>query len=915
MIRNNEHRLFRKIQAPEFHGGSRLADDYNFRFNNIRLRDFDGSHLTLSEFLKLYPQARLFVAGKEHFATENRQQAMARIATGNYDAVIVSHRSFELLPVSDEYFNRFVQKQVAELDDEIGQVKESKDDNRRIVKELEKAKKRLTVRLKKRAARETKDRVLTFEELGIDACFVDEADLYKNLAYTTKMNRIAGLPNSDSNRAFDMFLKARYLQERSDGRGVVFATGTPISNTLAEMYTMLRYLGPDMLSERGVNHFDPWAANFAEAVTSLELAPDGSGYRMHTRFAKFINLPELLTMFRTVADVQTADMLNLPRPTLENGRPAIVAAPASPELKAFIRTLTERAERLKKERVDPAVDNMLKITGEGRKAALDMRLVQPGSEPQQETKVDFAVSRIFNIWNDTRNERSTQLVFSDLSTPNPERFNVYEDVRTKLVTAGIPPREIAFIHDAETDTAKKNLFDGVNAGRVRILLGSTEKMGAGTNVQRRLVALHHLDAPWRPRDIEQREGRILRQGNTNKEVQIYRYVTEGSFDAYMWQCLETKARFIHQVMRGETSVRAAEDLDSGALTYAEIKAIASGNPAVVEKIRIDTEIRKLDQLRAVHANQQRHIRWEIRGLPRHITETKQRLADIEGDIGLRDGTDAAEFSMAVGNHVFSGKGAREEAAKALTFAVMTWRDYQTIQPRGKFRGFEILSKGKSGGFGLLQEDDRVPELFVRGRATYSANVNPANPVGTVQSIEYTLRSLDKLAAEQQGRVARAEKELVDYQAQADRPFEHEDRLKLLLVRQSELNSQLDLDKGDQQAADSAPEINEDLERDKVAAAAVPSPNDVAKMAEAYMRAAGTAIREMPILQRTPPETGSVTGRAVAKDEAHVAVATAANRFIVVEATTLSRDIQIGERLSLLFSKGRASLDNDRGLER
>ena len=593
-----------------------------------------------AEFLKLYPQARLFIAGKEHFATENRQQAMARIATGNYDAVIVSHRSFEFLPVSDEYFNRFVQKQVAELDAEIGQAKESKDDNRRIVKELEKAKKRLTVRLKKRADRESKDRTLTFEELGVDQLFVDEADLYKNLAYTTKMNRIAGLPNSDSNRAFDMFLKARYLQEREDGRGVVFATGTPISNTLAEMYTMQRYLAPEMLSERGVNHFDPWAANFAEAVTSLELAPDGSGYRMHTRFAKFINLPELLTMFRTVADVQTADMLNLPRPELENGRPSVVAAPASPELKAFIRTLTERAEKLKKERVDPSVDNMLKITGEGRKAALDMRLVRPDLEQPEDTKIDRAVSRILKIWNDTRNERSTQLVFSDLSTPDPERFNVYSDIRSKLVAAGIPPREIAFIHDAETDTAKKVLFDGVNAGRVRILLGSTEKMGAGTNVQRRLVALHHLDAPWRPRDIEQREGRILRQGNTNKEVQIYRYVTEGSFDAYMWQTLETKARFIHQVMRGETSVRAAEDLDSGALTYAEIKAIASGNPAVVEKIKIDTEIRKLDQLRAVHANQQRHIRWEIRDLPRHIAETKQRLAEIEGDIELRNSSDS-----------------------------------------------------------------------------------------------------------------------------------------------------------------------------------------------------------------------------------------------------------------------------------
>ena len=963
----------------------RLADDYNFRFNNIRLRDFDGSHLTLpgmvrtslrdgdlaphqkdavwrvlqggspllahvvgagktwtmtaaamelrrldlakkpmfvvpnhlvdqwgAEFLKLYPQARLFIAGKEHFATANRQQAMARIATGNYDAVIVSHRSFEFLPVSDDYFNRFVQKQVAELDAEIGLARESKDDNRRIVKELEKAKKRLAVRLKKRADRESKDRTLTFEELGIDQLFVDEADLYKNLAYTTKMNRIAGLPNSDSNRAFDMFLKIRYLQERNDGRGVVFATGTPISNTLAEMYTMLRYLAPEMLSERSVNHFDPWAANFAEAVTSLELAPDGSGYRMHTRFAKFINLPELLTMFRTVADVQTADMLNLPRPALENGRPAIEAAAASPELKAFIRTLTERAERLKKERVDPTVDNMLKITGEGRKAALDMRLVQPGIETQQETKIDRAVSRILKIWKDTQNERSTQLVFSDLSTPDPERFNVYEDIRLKLVAAGVPMREIAFIHDAETDTAKKVLFDGVNAGRIRVLLGSTEKMGAGTNVQRRLVALHHLDAPWRPRDIEQREGRILRQGNTNKEVQIFRYVTEGSFDAYMWQTLETKARFIQQVMRGETSVRAAEDLDSGALTYAEIKAIASGNPAVVEKIKVDTEIRKLDQLRAVHVNQQRHIRWEIRDLPRHIVETKQHLAEIEADISLRNASDSPDFSMTVGNRVFSGKGAREEAAKALTFTVLSWRDDQTLQSRGHFRGFEILSRGKGSGFGLVQDDERVPELLIRGRATYSANLNPSNPVGTVQSIEHTLRSLDKLATEQQDRLTRAEKELVDYQAQADRPFEYEDRLKKLLERQSELNSLLDLDKGDQQGADSAPEINDDLERSKAALAAPPIRGDVAKMAEEYMRASGTAIREMPIVQRTPPEAGSVTGRAVAKDESHIAIATAANRFIIVEVMALGREVQIGERLSLLFCQGRASIENGHG---
>jgi len=963
----------------------RLAKEYNFRFNNIRLRDFDGSHLTLpgmvrtslrdgdlsphqknavwrilqggspllahvvgagktwtmtaaamelrrlelakkpmfvvpnhlvdqwgAEFLKLYPQARLFVAGKDHFESGNRQQAMARIATGNYDAVIVAHRSFEFLPVSDAYFNRFIEKQLAELDVEIGLAQESKDDNRRIVKELEKAKKRLTVRLKKRADQDSKDRTMTFEELGVDQLFVDEADLYKNLGYVTKMNRIAGLPNSDSNRAFDMFLKIRYIQEQSDGRGVVFATGTPISNTLAEMYTALRYLGPEMHSERNVDHFDSWAANFAEAVTSLELAPDGSGYRMHTRFAKFINLPELLSMFHSVADVQAADMLNLPRPALENGKPTTVAASASPELKAFIRTLTERAERLRRERVDPTVDNMLKITGEGRKAALDMRLVDPSAKPAQETKVDLAVARILKIWTQTQNERSTQLVFSDLSTPHPERFNVYDDVRSKLVGWGVPAGEIAFIHDADTDAAKKVLFDAVNAGRIRVLLGSTEKMGAGTNVQRRLVALHHLDAPWRPRDIEQREGRILRQGNTSKEVQIYRYVTEGSFDAYMWQTLETKARFIQQVMRGETSVRSAEDLESGALTYAEIKAIASGNPAVVEKIKVDAEIRKLDQLRAVHANLQRHIRWQIRDLPRQIAEEKQRLVNIEADIATRNAAGSCEFSMTVGNRVYSGKGAREAAANALTRAVLCWRDDQTMQPRGAFAGFEILSKGRSAGFSSDQDDERIPHLFVRGQATYSANLNATNPVGTVQSIEHALRNLDKLAAEQQSRLVRIEKELVDYHSQAERSFEHEERLKELLARQTELNSLLDLDKGDQQGADSIPD-KDDPEIVQAVAAAMPRCDEIAKMAQAYMRSSGTAIQEMPITERLPPQTGSVTGRAVAKDESHLAVATAANTFVVVEATSLGRVVQVGERLSLRFREGRASIDN--GLNR
>jgi len=856
---------------------ARLAREYNDRFNNLRLRSFDGSHLSLpgmnreylrdgdlsrhqkdavwrivqsgstllahvvgagktwtmaaaamemrrlglakkpmfvvpnhlveqwgAEFLKVYPQARLFVAGRDHFATGNRQRAMARIASGNYDAVIVSHRSFEMLPVSDKLFKRFVEEQVEELEAAILEAKAGKDDNGRLVKELEKAKKRFVAKLKARADREGKDNALTFEELGVDQVFVDEADLYKNLFYTTKMNRIAGLPNSESNRALDMYMKTRYVREINSGRGVVFATGTPISNTMAEMYTMQRYLAPDLLKDRGVAHFDAWASNFAEAVTALELAPDGSGYRMHTRFAKFINLPELLSMFRTFADVQTADMLNLPRPGIAGGRPQITASPASEPLKAFIKTLTDRAERLRTTRVDPSVDNMLKITGDGRKAALDMRLVDPFGQPEEDTKLMLAVQRINNVWEESRDARSTQLVFCDLSTPDPARFNVYDELRSRLLERGIPQAEIAFIHDAESDAEKKLLFEGVNAGRVRILIGSTEKMGAGTNVQKRLAALHHLDAPWRPRDIEQREGRILRQGNLNGEVRIFRYVTEGSFDAYMWQTLETKARFIQQVMNGNTSVRSAEDLDGGALTYAEIKAIASGNPAVMEKVKVDTEIRKLDQLRAAHRNQQHSIRLQLHSLPSEIRERQERIGRLSADIATRDGHADEEFSMRVGNRVFSGKGAREEGAALLAQAVLSWRDDQSLQTRGSFRGFEILSRGRGAATLLIDSDDeRLPELFIRGGGIYKAQLNAENPLGTMQSIEYALRALDRAQAEERERAARAEKMLGDLEEQAGKSFDHEGRLKELLVRQAELNAALDLDKGERQVAPAA----------------------------------------------------------------------------------------------------------------
>ena len=741
-------------------------------------------------FLSLYPQAHVFVAGKDAFAAGNRQKAMSRIATGQCDAVIVSHKSFELLPVSDETFRRFVDKQIDRLEDAMYQAKAEKGDNRRIVKELEKAKKRLVAKLKERADREHKDDAVTWEQLGIDRVFVDEADLFKNLGFVSKMNRIAGLPNTESNRALDMYMKTRYLAER--GGGTVFATGTPVSNTMAEMYTLQRYLAPELL-DAAVEHFDAWAANFGEAVTSLELAPDGSGYRMHTRFAKFINLPELLSMFRSFADVQTADMLHLPRPEIDAGRPHIAAAPASPALKEFVGTLVERAQKLRGGGVDPRTDNMLKITGDGRKAALDMRLVNPLAAVHGDTKLTRAVDAIYRTWSDTADTRSTQLVFCDLSTPSPDRFNVYDEVRGRLMQKGVPAKEIAYIHDADTDAQKKTLFDAVNAGRIRILLGSTEKMGAGTNVQKRLIALHHLDAPWRPRDIEQREGRILRQGNGNAIVHIHRYVTEGSFDAYMWQTLETKARFIQQVMNGSVTVRQAEDLEGGALTYAEIKAIASGNPAVMEKVKVDTEVRKLDQLRASHVNQQHTIRWQLKSLPEHIKRGQDHLAALTSDIRMRDAHAEAEFSVKVGNQVFSGKGAREDGANALVTAILSWKNDQRLQVRGHYKGFEILSKGS-----VFKEGE--PEVFIRGRATYSANLNTVNPAGTLQSIDAVLRSLDRKAEEEEREIGRNEKALCDFKAQLGRPFEHEARLRDLLSQQAQLNAALDLDKSEAQAA-------------------------------------------------------------------------------------------------------------------
>ena len=744
-------------------------------------------------FLALYPQANIFVAGKDFFSSGNREKAMARIASGTYDAVIISHKSFESLPVSDETFSRFVKKEMDSLEEAIMEAKEEKGDaSRSIVKQLEKAKKRLEAKIKDRAGRERKDDGVTFEQLGIDRIFVDEADLYKNLGFTTKMQRIAGLPNTESNRALDMYLKTRYIAER--GGGIIFATGTPISNTMAEMYTLHRYLAPELLEKAGVAHFDAWAAAFGEPITALELAPDGSGYRMHTRFAKFVNLPELLSLFRTFADIQTADMLNLPRPAIAGGKPEVVVAPASQALKAYVSTLVERAQRIRSGSVDPRVDNMLTITTDGRKAALDMRLVRPDTEVGSDTKVVEAITNMYRIWEESKDHRLTQVAFCDISTPAPDRFNVYHEIRARLLERGIPEKEIAFIHDAATDAQKKTLFDSVNAGRIRILLGSTEKMGAGTNVQKKLWVLHHLDAPWRPRDIEQRDGRILRQGNENEEVIIYRYVTESSFDAYMWQTLETKQRFIQQVMSGQVTVREAEDLESGALSFAEIKAIASGNPLVMEKVRIDTEVRKLDMLRAAHLNQQYEIGWHVRELPGRIEKSRECLEALLEDRTTRDTNAGEEFTMTIDGQVYADKNGREEAGAAIIQAILSslWEagTEQTVKALGLYKGFTILSS--------LSGTDETPHLYLRGKQTYEANLNTENALGTIASIENALHRLDRFAIEERSELERREKALVEYMEQQNRPFEHEEALRALLKQQQEINRHLDLDKNEPQ---------------------------------------------------------------------------------------------------------------------
>lgn len=743
-----------------------------------------------AEFVRLYPTAKVLMATKKDFEKENRKRLFARIATGDWDGVIVAHSSFGKVPISDDFVKRNMEEQIDQLEEAIRNMDNSTHAGRRMVKRLETMKKKIEADYAELLNKEKKDDTISFEELGVDFLVVDEADLFKNLYVYTKMGNVAGISQTHSKRAFDMFMKTRYIMEQNNGRGVVFATGTPVSNSMVEIYTMQRYLQYDTLKKLGLDVFDNWASVYGEIVSAMEIAPDGSGYKVRTRFAKFHNLPELLTIFGEIADIKTADMLNLPRPALKGGKPIIVKCEATEELKQFVKKLVERAEAIHNGTVKPSEDNMLLITNEGRKAALDMRLVDKAIEDNELFKVNAVAENIFKVWEDTKEQKLTQLVFCDLSTPKKGVFNFYDDLKKKLIERGIPEEEIAYIHDADTDEQKARLFKKVRKGIVRILIGSTEKMGAGTNVQDKLVALHTVCPPWRPRDIEQQEGRILRQGNQNKEVSIYRYVTEGSFDAYSWQVLETKARFIGQIMNGSKSIRNAEDIDEAALSYAEVKAIASGNPLVLEKMTVDNEIQKLQVLRSAYIKSRYRLQDLMISLPKQIDDAKDKIRKYKADLEIRE-TAGEEFRIILDGVCYTE---RKEAANALAtlFEDFTAEAKQTLKPGesttedvGNYAGFELQFYYKKN-------------VFIGDEACAILKANSTFYVEAAETPHIFLNRLDKALSSIESKIKKkeefvleAQEELKKAEAELNKPFEYEAKLQTLLVRQSELNAILD----------------------------------------------------------------------------------------------------------------------------
>lgn len=744
------------------------------------------NHLTAdfgSEFRRLYPQANVLVTRKEDFEKQNRRRFLAKIAMGEWDGVVIGHSQFSMLPVSNELQVEFIQKQLDELENGLNALRREKNEDRYSIKQMERSKKALQSRLEKLIAGQQKDELLKFEQLGIDKLYVDEADEFKNLAFASKLE---GMGSVDSQKAMDLYLKCQYMDQKTNGKGVVFATGTPIANSIAEMFTMQRYLQGELLEKKGLTLFDSWASTFAESVSEMELKPEGTGYRMKTRLARFYNVPELMNMFSECADIVTADMVNLPRPEADYEN--VVIKPSVWQ-KQMVEDLANRAEAVRARKVEPTEDNMLRITNDGRALALDQRLINPSLPYEPEGKIAVCAANIAKIWEQTKPEKGTQIVFCDLATPGggKESFSAYDELKRVLVEKEIPEDEIAFIHSANTDAKKQQLYEKVRAGTIRILIGSTAKMGAGTNVQKRLAALHHLDVPWRPRDIEQREGRIIRQGNQNSQVKIFRYVTEGTFDSYSWQIIEKKQRFISQVVTNRSSARSCEDLEGAALSYAEVKALAAGNPEIKERMDLEISVTKLRALKREYQTERYRLEDALqRSLPAQESAEQERLEKMQRDVECLSQDQGAEFAMVIQGKMLKS---RADAAKALTEALKqcTPGEYKTM---GIFQGFTLSAKADPWNAGMYQ-------LKAEANCTYYF-ASGDSVAGIVTRLENQVRRIPELIENSKNELIRIKKEMQNTREELAKPWPMEEELEYKENRLTELNTRLSHSQGGKQ---------------------------------------------------------------------------------------------------------------------
>ena len=760
------------------------------------------NHLTeqwASEFLQLYPAANVLVATKKDFETKNRKRFCGRISTGDYDAVIIGHSQFEKIPMSVERQMAILEQQLEEITDGITDMKRNRGDNFSI-KQLEKTKKTLKLKLEKLNDQSNKDDVVTFEELGVDRLFIDESHYYKNLFLYTKMRNVGGIAQTEAQKSSDLYMKCRYLDEITGGRGTVFATGTPISNSMVELYTIQRYLQYNTLVRNGLQHFDAWASTFGETVTAVELTPEGTGYRAKTRFARFYNLPELMSLFKEVADIKTSDMLNLPVPKANYHN---IAVKPSEMQKEMVASLAERADKVRGGGIDASVDNMLKITNDGRKLALDQRMINDMLPDFEGSKVNACIDNVFRIWQETAEKRSTQLVFCDLSTPKgEEQFSVYTDMRKKLIERGVPADEIRFIHEADTEAKKLELFKKVRKGEVRILMGSTQKMGAGTNVQDKLIASHDIDCPWRPSDLEQRAGRTIRQGNENPEVEMYRYVTEETFDAYLYQLVEGKQKFASQIMTSKSPVRSAEDIDETALSYAEIKMLATGNPYIKEKMDLDIQVQKLRLLKSNYLSEKYALEDKIiKYYPKEITRRTETIDGLKADIDTvkqhPKSSDDTFIGMEIKGVSFEEK---QDAGQAIIDACQQMNSPDPI-PLGSYRGFQMELS--------FDTVERAYKVALKGKLRYTVTLG-SDLYGNITRLDNALEGLEKRLDTAVAELENTKKQFETAKVEVTKPFAQEDELKSKTARLDELNILLNMDKPENEIVGGEPDEGDEL---------------------------------------------------------------------------------------------------------